>query len=171
MEVVQGCKEGGLLHHFDAGRAFLGESKVLYFAQALQFEILPAKGFGPWYSLSVSGRSHRLCTFEEGERWYELSIEHYRRVFMVCNAHSHQEQVRRHCPAYIGQGVRSHGNSTQVTNGQRERILQSPCSTVVEEEDSSPFLDGTGCESTDSRAFQQDGEGSHKVLHDAHGLA
>ena len=90
------------------------------------------EGFGPWCSLSVSDRSHQLCTAEEGEWWYDLSIEHYRCVFVVCNAHSHQEQVRRHCPGCIGQGVRSHGNSAQVANGQRERILQSPCSTVVE---------------------------------------
>ena len=89
------------------------------------------EGFGPWCLLSVSGRSHQLCTAEEGEQWYDLSIEHYRRVFAVCNAHSHQEQARRHS-GDIGQGVRSHGNSAQVANGQRERILQSPHLTVVE---------------------------------------
>ena len=90
------------------------------------------KGFGLWCSLSVSGRSHRLCTAEEGERWYDLFIERYRCVFAVCNARSHQEQARRYCPGCVGQGVQSHGNSAQVANGQRERILQSPHLTVVE---------------------------------------
>ena len=91
-----------------------------------------------------------------------------RRVLALCNARPHKEQAGRYCAGCVGQGVRSHGNPTKVANGQREGILQSPRSTAAEREVGPSFLNRTGCESTDSGTFQQDGEGGHQALHDSH---
>ena len=122
----------------------------------------------PWFHQRNFHKSHQLVAFQA---WIQFSkIVRYWTIPWCSGFKLIPQMIFLKTPCKEISYQKLHGvpQVQWFEHQPRERILQSPQSTVVEQEDGSPFLDGTGHESTDSRMFQQDGEGSHKVLHDAH---